>query len=344
MPKADKTRVVAVEEHFVTEDYFSNASSLAIAKGEEPEQAFVSNFPKNKEMLQRFTDMNVRLGEMDNAGVDLSVLSLNPPGVQIFADAGKATSLAIEANDKLAEMIQQYPTRFYGLGSPAPQDPEAAAREIKRIMGPLKLGGVLIGSHTHGRYLDDPKCEPILAALEEEDATLYLHPRSPSPQMIDPFMKYGMVAALWGFQAETGTHAIRMIMSGIFDRHPRLKVVLGHLGEALPFWLWRLDNIYEKTYQWAGKALGMVKLELKPSEYIRRNFWVTTSGMSDADVLAYCVGKLGAEKILFAIDYPYEDSKVAVQFLTRANLDEKQRELVSHGNAESLFRVPVQAG
>ena len=343
MSKAGKTRVVAVEEHFVTDNYFSNANTLAVAKGEEPERAFVTNFPKNKEMFQRFTDINVRLAEMDTAGVDMSVLTLNPPGVQIFADAGKATSLAIEANDRLAEIIKQYPTRFYGLGSLAPQNPEAAAREIKRTMGLLKLGGVMIASHTQGRYLDEPECEPILAALEEEDATLYLHPRSPSPQMIDPFMKYGMVAALWGFQAEVGAHAIRLIMSGVFDRHPRLKVVLGHLGEALPFWLWRLDNIYKKTYQWAGQSLGMVKLELKPSEYILRNFRVTTSGMSDPDVLAYCLGKLGPERILFAIDYPYEDSHTAVQFLAQADLNERQRELISHGNAETLFRVPSNA-
>jgi 5-carboxyvanillate decarboxylase len=344
MSKTGKTRVIAVEEHFVTGDYFSNAGALAVPNGEEPERAFVTNFPKNEQMLRRFTNMQVRLDEMDSAGVDLSVLTLNPPGVQMFTDAVKATALAIEANDRLAEIIQQYPARFYGLGSVGPQDSDAAAREIKRIMGPLKLGGVMIASHTHGCYLDQPEFEPMLAALEEENATLYLHPRSPSPQMIDPFMKYGMVAAVWGFQAEAATHAMRLIMGGVFDRHPHLKVVLGHLGEALPFWLWRLDNIYKRTYEWAGKALKMVKLELKPSEYILRNFAVTTSGMSDPDVLAYCVGKLGAERILFAIDYPYEDSQTAVEFLTQATLTEHQRELISHGNAELLFRVPRQKG
>ncbi len=339
MPKTTKTRVIAVEEHFVTNDYFQNASELAVSQGEEPEQAFVTNFPKNAKMLRRFTDMSTRLEEMDHAGVDMSVLTLNPPGVQMFADAATATSLAHEANDRLAQIVQGNPSRFYGLGSLAPQDPNRAADEIKRIMGPLKLGGVMIASHTHGRYLDEPECEPILAALEEEDATLYLHPRSPSPQMIAPFLQYGMVAAIWGFQAEAGTHAIRLIMSGVFDRHPRLRVVLGHLGEALPFWLWRLDNIYQKTYGWAGEALRMVKLELKPSEYIQRNFSMTTSGMSDPDVLGYCVAKLGAERIMFAIDYPYEDSATATKFLTDAALTEEQRALICHGNAERLFRI-----
>lgn len=196
MPDTIRPRVIAVEEHFVTDNYFDNARNLAVPEGEEPERAFVTNFPKNKDMLARFTDMDVRLGEMDSAGVDLSVLSLNPPGVQMFSDAGKATELAREANDRLVEIIKDQPGRFSGLGSLAPQDPEQAAREVKRVMGPLGLGGILIGSHTHGRYLDEPAYEPILAALEEEDATLYLHPRSPSPQMIEPFMKYGMVAAL----------------------------------------------------------------------------------------------------------------------------------------------------
>lgn len=116
--------------------------------------------------------------------------------------------------------------------------------------------------------------------------------------------------------------------------------MLGHLGEGLPFWIWRLDNIYKRIYGLAAEALGMVKLKLKPSEYLQRNFAVTTSGMADSDVLDYCIGKLGAENILFAIDYPYEDSKTAVEFLVRTPLDDRQRALVSHENAQRLFRVP----
>lgn len=180
----------------------------------------------------------------------------------------------------------------------------------------------------------------MLAALVDEDATLYLHPRSPSPKMLAPFLDYGMVAALWGFQAEAGTHAIRLILSGTLDRHPNLKIVLGHLGEGLPFWPWRLDNIYEKTYRWAGDQLGMVKLELKPNEYIMRNFTLTTSGMFDQDVFAYTLRKVRAERLMFAVDYPYEDSRVAAEFLDAADLTYEQRTLVSHANAERLFRIP----
>ena len=148
-----------------------------------------------------------------------------------------------------------------------------------------------------------------------------------------------MLAAPWGFQAKAGTHAIRLIMGGVFDRHPRLKFVLGHLGEGLPFWLWRLDNIYAKTFGWAGEKLGMVKLDRKPAEYLGRNFAVTTSGMDDPDALSFCIKRMGAENIMFAIDYPYEDSATATMFLAGAPLSGGQRALISHRNAERLFRV-----
>lgn len=131
-------------------------------------------------------------------------------------------------------------------------------------------------------------------------------------------------------------------MSGTLDRHPKLRIVLGHLGEALPFWLWRLDDIYARTFKWAGEALGMVKLNLKPSDYFKLNFFVTTSGMSDPAVLSYCVGKLGADRIMFAIDYPYEDSKTSVDFLTNTPLDDAQRAAITHENAERLFRIPTR--
>ncbi len=299
----------------------------------------MENFSKNPQMHREVTDVSRRLAEMDASGTDVSVLSLNPPGVQLYADAGQATLLARQMNDFLVEMIKAHPTRFAGIGSVAPQNPVAAAAEIKRIMGPLGLGGVMINSRTLGHYLDEPQLEPVLAALEDEDATLYLHPRVPSPAMLQPYSKHGMLAAVWGFQAEAGTHAVRLIMSGVFDRHLKLKEILGHCGEALPFWCWRLDNIYARTYSWQGEKLGMTRLERKPTDYLKDNLTVSTSGMNDPDVLAFCIHKLGAENVLFAIDYPYEDSKSADDFLKAASLDARERALISGGNAERLFRV-----
>jgi 5-carboxyvanillate decarboxylase len=339
----DQPRIIAVEEHFLTESYVAEIANLRVPADEEPERAFMSNLSRDAMLRNRLTDMDTRLKEMDQAAIDVSVLSLNPPGVQIYDDTKKAVSLVQDMNDRLAEIVQSRSGRFGGLGSLAPQDPKRSADEVKRIMGPLGLAGVLIASHTHGRYLDHPECEPILAALEEEDATLYLHPRCPSPQMLAPFLDYGMIAAVWGFQAEAGTHAIRLILSGVLDRHPNLKIVLGHLGEALPFWLWRLDNIHQRTYQLAGDALGMVKLKMKPTEYIRRNFAISTSGMFDSRVLRYCVDAVGADKILFAVDYPYEDSNTAARFLKEAEITEGERDLISHGNAERLFRLPASS-
>ena len=340
MPSEFPGRVIAVEEHFATPQYLDEIAKLAVYPGEEPERDVMSVFPKNPHMRRRISDIGARLEEMDQSGTDLAVLSLNPPATQMYSDADLATSIARNMNDAVVEIIKAHPQRFWGVGSLAPQQPDKAAQEVKRVMGPLGLGGVMINCHTNGLYLDDPCFEPVLAALEEEGATLYLHPRVPSPQMVKPYLNYGMLGAVWGYQAEAGTSAMRLILSGALDRHPKLKIVLGHCGEALPFWMWRLDNIIQKTYGWAGPQLGMVKLQMKPTEYLHRNFAITTSGMDDPDALTFCIGKFGAENILFAIDYPYEDSATATAFLRNAPLDDQQRALISHLNAERLFRVP----
>ncbi len=340
MPDTTSRRVIAVEEHFATTEYWNRTAELPAFSGEDAERVYSRSFIANEFISKRLTDLRTRLDEMDSAGVDVSVLSLNPPGVQLWSDAATATSLAREMNDVLADIVAAHPTRFAGLAAVAPQEPAAAAEEIRRATGTLGFGGVLIGSHTGGRYLDEPECEPILAALEETDSTLYLHPRMPSPQMLEPYKPYGLQQAIWGFQAEASTHALRLILSGAFDRHPNLRVVLGHLGEGLPFWLWRIDNMHAKAYAWARDVLDMVGLQLTPSEYFQRNIWITTSGMCDHDALNYCLTKVGAERVLFAVDYPYEDSGVATEFLSKAELDDEQHAMVSHRNAERLFRVP----
>ena len=336
---AARGRIIAVEEHFLTNAYINETEQLEHGPGEDAERAFMAGFNSDPVSRRRLTDLEVRLQDMDASGTDVAVLSLNPPGVQSFHDGEKATVLAREMNDHLAEIIRARPGRFGGLASIAPQCPDQAALEVKRAVGRLGLGGVMINSHTLGQYLDEPQFEPILAAAEEENATIYLHPRVPSPSMLGPYSRYGMTAALWGFQAEAGTHAIRLVASGVFDRHPRLKIVLGHLGEGLPFWFWRLDNIHSKMMGWVGEHGGMVKLQRRPSEYLRTNFAITTSGMNDPEVLSFCLNKVGAENILFAIDYPYEESAVATRFIAELRLDDQQRALITHRNAERLFRI-----
>ena len=335
-----KTKIIAVEEHYMTESYMTEYARLSAPNGEEQEFRYMKNFQDIPEMRQAMVDFEYRLAVMDKSGTDMAVLSINSPGVQMCSKE-RAPVLAKELNDGLADIIKRYPGRFAGLGLVSPQDPDAAAQEVKRITGQLGLGGIMIYSHTEGHYLDEAQFDPILAAAEEADATIYLHPRVPSPEMLQPYSKYGMMAALWGFAAEAGTHAMRLILSGVFDRYPKLKIVMGHFGEALPFWMWRLDNMYKKTWDFAGPDLGMVKLELNPTDYLKRNITLTTSGMFDPDVLTFCVQKLGAQNIMFAVDYPYESSVIAVNFLQAAELTDHDRELISHGNAERLFRIPA---
>jgi predicted TIM-barrel fold metal-dependent hydrolase len=336
-------RIVAVEEHFATRRYLEAAAELDVWAGDELEMSQMRGPFLAPWMMEKLGDLDVRLAVMDRSGTDVALLSLNPPGVQPYEPVDAARALVESANDEMAEAVGRHPDRFAGLGAVAPQDPEHAAREIERIMGPLGLSGLMICSHTQGRYLDDPVFEPLLAAAEEHEATIYLHPRYPSAQMIAPYRDYGMVAAVWGYQADAGTHAVRLILSGVLDRHPRLRIVLGHLGEGLPLWMRRLDNRYAFAYQAAAADLGMVELELTPSEYLLRNFAVTTSGMDDPEALAFVLGRVGEDNVLFAIDYPYEDSDAATEFLRAADLTESQRTKIAHANAERLFRgIPTR--
>jgi 5-carboxyvanillate decarboxylase len=206
-------------------------------------------------------------------------------------------------------------------------------------MGPLGLNGVMINSHTGGRYLDEPEFAPLLEAAEAGRAPIYLHPRLPA--MRGGYLDHGLSGAIWGYQAEAGLHAMRLIFSGTLDRYPGLTIVLGHLGEGIPFWLRRIDNRYGFARQVAGAATPMPKLELAPSEYFRRNFVVTTSGIDDPDVLGFALRAVGEDNIMFAIDTPYEDPAAATAFLREAPLTESQRSAISHRTAERVFRLSM---
>jgi len=276
----------------------------------------------------------VRMQEMDANGVAVQLLSLTAPGVQMF-DADAAVELAILANDRLAEVIARHPTRFAGLASFPPQAPKRAAQEMKRVIERLKLNGFIVNSHTNSEYLDDPKFWPILEAAEGLDACLYIHPRAPSEGMDVPFRHYGMDGALWGYGMETGTHAVRLILGGVFDRFPKLKICLGHMGEAVHFWLWRLDFMAERM-QAGGR---MAKLQLKPSEYFKRNFVITTSGQESHAALEYSLQVLGADNVLWAIDYPYQPTSPAVAFMDSAPVTDEVKHKLYQGNAERIFHI-----
>ena len=276
----------------------------------------------------------MRLAQMDQCGVDMHLLSLTAPGVQMF-DADTATDLAALANDRMAEIIARFPGRFAGLASYAPHSPRRAAKEIDRAMSELGLNGLIVNSHTYGEYMDDPKFWPILEAAEAHDACLYIHPRAASDTLKGPLQDYGMDSAMWGYGVEVGTHAVRMMAGGVFDQFPKLKICLGHMGEALPFWIWRI-NFMNSRAQLVGRAR---KTERSMAEYFQDNFVITTSGVEDPLALRYAIDKLGIDNVMWAIDYPYQPMKPAVEFIEQFECTDAERHALCHGNAERVFHI-----
>ena len=275
-----------------------------------------------------------RLRIMDRDGVAVHLLSLTSTGVQML-DPDAGTALAIAANDRLAEAVRRHPERYAGLGTVAPQDPARAVKEIDRAVGKLKLNGFIINSHTNDEYLSERKYWPILEAVEAHDVPLYIHPRSPRPSMARAYRADHLEHAIWGYQAETGLHGVRLITGGVFDQFPKLKIVLGHMGEAIPYWLYRIDYMH-------GRAIiGMdrPKLKRRPSEYFKENFYITTSGVNWHPVLQFCINVLGADRIMFAIDYPYQESGEAVEFMNTAPISEEDKEKIFHKHAERVFGI-----
>lgn len=291
-----------------------------------------SNQDRFRRQLLDLDDERIRV--MDEAGVDVQLLSVTIPGVQIF-EPSLASALAMTTNDHLAAAIARHPTRFAGLACFAPHDPAQATREMERAVNGLGLNGFIVNSHTHDLYLDDPRFAPILEAAQALDRPIYLHPRAPSNGMAAPFRDYSMGGSIWGFGVEAGTHAVRMILSGVFDRYPRLRIVLGHMGEALPFWMWRLDHMAARR----AKDGRMKPLSLAPSDYFRRNFAVTTSGFESPGVLDLVIKVAGIDNVMWAVDYPYESSRDAVAFIDGANLTADQRASIFHRNAERHFHL-----
>jgi 5-carboxyvanillate decarboxylase len=332
-------RRVATEEAFVTQEIVRGWDAVLRSGTAEPGfrkmgETILADRPQTAAVHQRLLDIGAgRIEQMDQAGIDVQLLSLTAPGVQVF-DTDTATRLATESNDALAEAIARFPKRLAGLAAVAPQDPEKAADEIARAKR-LGLCGVIINSHTHGEYLDNQKFWPIFEAAEALDMPIYLHPREPSPSLIDPFLDYGLYFAGWGFAVEAGLHAMRLIMSTVFTRFPNLRMVLGHMGEGIPFWLGRIDN----RYLLQTRIGAVARLPRLPSEYFLDNFLITTSGVTDPAVLRLCIDAVGVERILFAADYPYESMMDAVRFLDNAALSTVDKAKIYETNATKLFNL-----
>ncbi|WP_119153416.1 amidohydrolase family protein [Caldimonas tepidiphila] len=280
---------------------------------------------------------DLRLRHMDEAGIDMQILALTAPGVQIM-DRDTGTSFARFANDQLAAAVKRHPTRYAGLAAVAPQDPAAAAAEIQRAVTQLGLKGVIINSHTHGEYLSDTRFWPIFEAAEALDVPVYLHPNSPPRGMIGPMLECGLDGAIFGFGVETGMHALRIITSGVFDRFPKLQLILGHMGEALPFWLYRLEYMHKATV--ASQRYEAIKpLQRRIGDYMRENMLITCSGMAWEPAIKFTQSVVGADRVLYAMDYPYQYSLDEVNALDAMQMDDATKHAFFEGNARRVFKL-----
>ena len=277
------------------------------------------------EQLQSLGDR--RLSDMDSMGTDVHVLALTAPGVQVF-DAPTGTAVAQSTNDQLAEACRNHPGRFAGLTTVAPQDPASAAKEIERGKS-LGLKGVIVNSHTQGEYLDGERFWPIFEAAEALNAPIYIHPSTPAPSMLQPWLERGLHGPLGGFAAEVYLHTLRIIASGAFDRFPDLRIVLGHMGEGLPYFMYRLDYMQ-------GQAPG---LERKISDYLKDNFYVTTSGMAWEPAIKFAQEVLGAERVLYAMDYPYQFDAAEVKITDDLAISDHRKMQLYQLNAERVFSL-----
>jgi 5-carboxyvanillate decarboxylase len=276
-----------------------------------------------------------RLADMDSAGIDHAILSLTAPGTQVLDEAA-AREIAIVTNDRIAAACKEHPERFSGLAAVGFEDTRSAVAELERAVRELGLKGLICNSHIKGHYLDEPQFYPVLEAAEALDVPIYLHPQTPSPDMIKPMLDAGLDGAIFGFGVETGMHLLRLIVAGVLDRFPRLRLVIGHLGEALPFWLYRLDWMHAAQVR-AGRYESSKPLELTPSEYFGRNIWITTSGMAWTPAIMFCREVVGADRVMYAMDYPYQFAAEEVRIQDALPVSPAELRQFYETNAVELF-------
>jgi 2,3-dihydroxybenzoate decarboxylase len=286
-----------------------------------------------EELRDRLVDFNDhRLREMDAYGIEIQVLSLGVPGIQADVDPRRAVENAILANDFLAGVIAENPARFRGFAALPMQDPVAAIEELHRCIDKLGFCGAMVCGHTQGHYLDEPHYEEFWGELEAIGRPLYLHPGSIDFGTWRVMAGYPEMYGAWSWAAETGGHALRLLYGGVFDRHPYAHVILGHMGEFLPFQRSRLDSRY----------LTIVHdrpLQRMPSEYIGTNIVLTNSGVFDPAVLAGAVAAVGADAVMFSVDYPYESTSEAIEGFEKTELSEPDRAKIAYQNAQRILKL-----
>lgn len=319
-------RTITLEEHFASPAFLAGPG-LEIR---ENPRRFGPEIPKKLSNLGEG-----RVAEMDAAGIDVQVLSLNSPGVQQL-DANESVALARESNDYLADAIRRYPTRFAGLATLPTSAPDIAADELERMVREGFKGGQVDG-HTRGRYLDDQFFRPILQRAEALNVPIYLHPTMPPQPVIEtyysgftPEVTSMLAGAAWGWHIETAVHVLRLIAGRVFDMFPGLQIMIGHMGEALPFMLPRIDTVLSKE---------LTKRDRSAASYLSENVYYTFSGFNYTQTFLDLFLQVGADRIMFSADYPYGSMAQARAFLDQLPVSERDKSLIAHGNAERLLRL-----
>lgn len=331
-------RIITVEEHFEHPEVSRRVLQLAGPPNGLPADelaAFGSVFNDNPDSASRLGGS--RLAHMDAVGVDVQVVSHGNGSPSSLA-APESVQLCKQVNNDLAQQISEHPDRFRGFATLPLYDPVAAAEELRRCVGDLGFVGALIAGTFEGLFLDDGRFDPILSAAEAVDLPIYVHPGLPQPQVSTPYYFGEWSAAIglmfsgpaFGWHAEAGIHVLRLILSGALDRHPGLKLLSGHWGEVMAFWLERLDETF---------ALVRSGRDRNISDYYREQIWVTPSGMFNQHQLEHVVAELGAERIIYSEDFPYVKRDNVTEFLTGSGLLDEHIHAIAHTNVEALLRM-----
>src|SRR5215472_716290 len=330
-------RTITLEEHYAT-PAFMQGPGRQIKDHIQAAHAHQEVAAEMSALLDRLCDLDDgRIAEMDAARIDMQVLSLTPPGTEQL-NAPEAAALARDANDLLAEAVRRHPSRLAGFAALATAAPDTAADELERTVHTYGFKGAVINGHIQGRYLDDPFFWPILERAEALQVPIYLHPTPPTPQVIAasytghyaPEVTVALSTAAWGWHIETAIHVLRLILGGAFDRYPRLQVIIGHLGETLPFMLPRLD---------LALPVQVTKLARPIGAYLRENFFYTFGGFNYLPAFLDLLLQVGVNRIMFSADYPYRSMVQAHAFLEQLPVSPADKEQIAHGNAERLLHL-----
>ena len=322
-------RTITLEEHFATRGFLDGPGRPFLERA-------ISAGGRMAKILEQVADVGAgRIAEMDAAGIDIQVLSLNSPGVEQL-DPDHAVALAHEANAFLADAVQRYPARFFGFATLPIASPEIAAAELERTVRELGFKGALINGHHRGRYLDDKFFWPILERAESLSVPIYIHPTQPPPAVVEawyagfsPEVSFMFANAGWGWHIETAVHVLRLILGGVFDRFPKLQVIIGHMGEAIPFMMSRVDIM----------SPSITGLQRPVSAYLRENVHYTFSGFNFTPTFLDLLLQAGVDRIMFSADYPYGSMPQARAFLDHLPVSAADRERIAHGNAERLLQM-----